>query len=204
MDRSPLIRFKGQRDPSGYHFADSEYGRLIVANSDRRVWCQPLTGDEFRVFANIAGNPEGALDFVQQYGPVSFVAEKIGDRVEGINQGARAMRRLLDAVADRQWMSDERAENLTKAPLGLGMLNFGFVWDPARKAPVWSFQAMCLRDALWLQFGQAMMRGAQLRACLHCADWFEAGVGTGRRADAKFCSDEHRVAFNSLKRSKGD
>jgi len=39
------------------------------------------------------------------------------------------------------------------------------------------------------------------RACAHCGAMFEAGRGAGRRADAKFCSDEHRVAFNSLKRS---
>jgi len=62
----------------------------------------------------------------------------------------------------------------------------------------------CLRDALWLQFGQAMMREGQLRLCPHCAHWFETGLGTGRRKDARFCSDEHRVTFNSLKRSKGD
>jgi len=34
------------------------------------------------------------------------------------------------------------------------------------------------------------------------AAFFEAGRGTGRRLDAKFCSDEHRIAFNSLKRSR--
>jgi hypothetical protein len=132
---------------------------------------------------------------------VALKAERTGDLVEGINQEARAMRRLLDAMAEPRWMSDELAEELTMA--SLGMLEFGFVWDPARKALVWSFRTVSLRSALWLQFGQAMMRGVQLRTCLRCGDWFEVGAGTGRRADAKFCSDEHRVAFNSLKRSKG-
>ena len=61
---------------------------------------------------------------------------------------------------------------------------------------------MVLLDALWLQLGQALTVSAKIRQCEHCGNWFEAGRGTGRRLDAKFCSDEHRIAFNSLKRSK--
>jgi hypothetical protein len=201
MSRSPLIRFRGKRDPNGYHLEDSEYGRVIVPNSDRRVWCQPLTGEEFRVFASIAGSPEGALDFVQRYGPVASYAEVVADIVGSVTQNARAMRRLLDAMTGPRWMSAELEDELAMA--SLGTIDFGFVWDPTRKAPAWSFLPVSLRDALWLQFGQAAMRGAELRACLHCGNWFEVGVGTGRRVDAKFCSDEHRVTFNSLKRSKG-
>jgi hypothetical protein len=75
-------------------------------------------------------------------------------------------------------------------------------WDRKSSSPVWKFHPNTLLDGLWLQFAQAMTRGTQIRTCMHCADLFEAGLGTGRRLDAKFCSDEHRIAFNSLKRSK--
>ena len=39
------------------------------------------------------------------------------------------------------------------------------------------------------------------RQCGYCLNWFEAGVGTGRRADARYCSNEHQILFNSRKRS---
>jgi hypothetical protein len=37
--------------------------------------------------------------------------------------------------------------------------------------------------------------------CVHCGTMFIAGAGTGRRLNAVFCCDEHRVRHNSLKRS---
>ena len=38
--------------------------------------------------------------------------------------------------------------------------------------------------------------------CRYCETVFLVGPGTGRRMDALFCCDEHRVRYNSLKRSK--
>jgi len=61
-----------------------------------------------------------------------------------------------------------------------------------------------LLDAVWLQFGQALASNAQLRQCDHCGKWFEAGIGTGRRADAKFCSSECQIEHKSLQRSRKD
>ena len=61
----------------------------------------------------------------------------------------------------------------------------------------------CLRDALWLQLAQARTGGsADFRECLLCQTLFATGIGTDRRADAKFCSDACRIKFNSLKRSR--
>jgi hypothetical protein len=37
--------------------------------------------------------------------------------------------------------------------------------------------------------------------CRHCMEVFTVGPGTGRRMDAIFCSDAHRVRFHSLQRS---
>lgn len=39
------------------------------------------------------------------------------------------------------------------------------------------------------------------RTCPYCGTVFPVGPGTGHKADAIFCSPDHRVAFNSLKRS---
>jgi hypothetical protein len=61
----------------------------------------------------------------------------------------------------------------------------------------------CLLDAIWLQLVQEQSAGAaNLRECDYCHKLFMAGVGTDRRADAKFCSDKHRIEFNSLERRR--
>jgi hypothetical protein len=59
----------------------------------------------------------------------------------------------------------------------------------------------CLLDALWLQLAQAKSV-TTFRDCLECGKSFAVGKGTNRRADAKFCSDECRVKYNSLQRSR--
>jgi hypothetical protein len=60
-----------------------------------------------------------------------------------------------------------------------------------------------LLDALWLQLAQTLASGTNIHACLLCGQFFEVGQGTNKRLDAKFCSDEHRIQFNSRRRSKG-
>jgi len=226
MNRSPLISFRGTRDPNGYRLAESEYGPVILPNSDRREWCEPLTGEEYLIFAKTAGTPEGALNFVWRYGPVTALTPVIADRVEAITKSARDMNRFIGAIQTEprantgasggrdgpivagirpvRDIEAPRSEKLRDAllPASLVSIDLAFIWDPAKRAPTWSFRPNNLNAALWLQFGQAMMRG-QLCLCPHCGDWFETGFGTGRRKDARFCCDEHRVAFNSLKRSKG-
>jgi hypothetical protein len=75
------------------------------------------------------------------------------------------------------------------------------VVDSVTGRPRLSYKVGSLYEALWLQLGQKISSGHDLRRCAFCGEWFEAGAGTARRADAKFCSDEHRINFNSQKRS---
>jgi hypothetical protein len=44
--------------------------------------------------------------------------------------------------------------------------------------------------------------GLAKHECLKCGETFLSGAGTGRRLDAKFCSDAHRIAYNSFKRTE--
>jgi hypothetical protein len=74
--------------------------------------------------------------------------------------------------------------------------------DPDAKTPRLRVTPRCLLDALWVQLGQALSGGGAFRQCQHCGQLFEAGGATGLRADAKFCSKEHKIAFHSLKRSR--
>jgi hypothetical protein len=65
--------------------------------------------------------------------------------------------------------------------------------------------ANSLKDGLWLQLGQKVDGQARFRTCElpSCRQVFEVGSSSGRRADARFCSDTHRIEFNSRKRTKG-
>jgi hypothetical protein len=205
MAQLPLIDFTWTLDPKGYRLTESKPLRRVVRNGPNgsEVPCRPLNGDEFRIFASIATSDAGVLDFVQRFGPLTWDgwdASK-GDILELVMHHARAMRELRGAAAEGH------SPSFDSGPVYIGSdsaVHAGVIWDPAAKSPRWCFRPNTLLDAIWLQFGEAVTRGAQLRACQHCGAWFEAGTGTGRRADARFCSDEHRIAFNSLKRSKGE
>jgi hypothetical protein len=200
MARLPNIQLDWWKDPKGYHLT----GQRVVRNGghrDQLVLCQPLDTSQtlFRVFANEATTPEGVLDFVQKYGPLTMYGNDQGDRVPEVIRRAEIMRDTL------KWMSAQPQRPMPSEDTFFGpgvALQAWLDWDRGSRKPVWKLRPTTLIDGLWLQFAQAVTRGIELRACTHCGDLFETGIGTGRRLDAKFCSDEHRIAFNSLKRSK--
>jgi hypothetical protein len=202
MARLPTIQFDWWKDPKGYHLNDTR--QLVVRNGardDELVLCQPLGSSQtlFRIFANEATTPEGVLDFVQRYGPLTVYGNGRGDGVGEVIRRAEIMRDTL------KWVSAQPRRRMAGEETFFGPfipLRAWLDWDRRSRTPVWKFSPNTLIDGLWLQFAQAVTRGVQLRTCMHCGELFESGLGTGRRLDAKFCSDEHRIAFNSLKRSK--
>jgi hypothetical protein len=83
----------------------------------------------------------------------------------------------------------------------VGMLYAYSVNKPRARVEMWVIPGD-LREALRLQLFQKLSGEAAIRSCSQCGNWFEVGPGTSRRLDARFCTDKHRVLFNSLKRSK--
>jgi hypothetical protein len=75
--------------------------------------------------------------------------------------------------------------------------------DPSRGVRL-RIRSQSLIAALWWQLSREVSYGANIRECRHCGDCFEAGIGTGRRADAQFCTEEHKKRFFSLERSRGE
>jgi hypothetical protein len=65
-----------------------------------------------------------------------------------------------------------------------------------------TFTTNSLMNGLWLQLAGDVSGGAVFRECAKCGGVFETGPGTGRRADSKYCSDRHKIEFNSRKRTK--
>ena len=216
MPLRPIIEFQNLRDPKGYRLiADGPSKRSphrrVVRNGrkeDPSEPCRPLDqADLFLIFTKRATTADGVLAFIEQYGPLALdpnCPEK-GDDVTSVMSQAHAMLMLLGFFNEEP--SRPPAARLRGRWVGPAVnISAAVVWDPLSKALEWRFTPFSLLDGLWLQFGQALTRGTRLRSecrsCEHCGSWVEAGAGTGRRLDAKFCSDEHRIAFNSLKRSR--
>ena len=65
-----------------------------------------------------------------------------------------------------------------------------------------TFRANTLMDGLWLQLAANVSGGAAFRSCARCGVVFETGPERNGRANSKFCSDRHRIEFNSRKRTK--
>ena len=218
------IELDWTRDPKGYRLVEkAQPPKLrIVRNGTEHPSklppFQPLASTDllFKVFANTATTPEGALDFVQRFGPLTkggWGSE--GEDVNSVMYQAEKMWGVLTAWFGRQKPPVNpivvRSPIASRLPLVVNRYDTGpsialdakVVCDPLTKALKWELHPNSLLDALWLQLGQKLTAGAEIRQCEHCGDWFEAGQGTGRRLDAKFCSDEHRVLYNSLKRSRG-
>ena len=59
-----------------------------------------------------------------------------------------------------------------------------------------------LIGGLWWQLAQKLSGETNIQRCRYCSAPFETGPGTGRHVDAAFCSNEHKVRFFSLARSK--
>jgi hypothetical protein len=138
-------------------------------------------------FARIK-SPEDVLGFVQKFGSLTRYGDMLdrGDLTSYVLQEAQSFRHWLNKRKSKGYLTHLQASLVTDVS---GALHFRLVPDD-------------LLSALRLQLGLKLSGKQKLRSCLHCGDWFEAGAGTRRRADAKFCSDDHRIAFNSLRRSK--
>jgi len=141
---------------------------------------------------------------VQRHGPLTEGGhyQDQGDDVRRVLWDADRMRYLLK-IRSVQRKNRGQAETLALA-FPFTPLYAGVDWERTTFALRWVLRPLTLLDGLWLQFGQAITRGAGLQTCRLCREWFEVGYPSDRRLDSKFCCDEHRVQYNSLKRSKGE
>src|SRR5262249_2373104 len=141
----------------------------------------------FSDFANVR-TVEELLAFVAEHGPLTrrFTGAWKGDIVPALVDQAEWMRNCFKDRARKLRISIPMTD--VKAFLGL---DESIVYSPTT-----------LLGALWLQFAQTLSEGAEMRVCRHCRKPFPVGGKSGKRLVAEFCSDEHRVQFNSLKRSR--
>jgi hypothetical protein len=144
--------------------------------------------------------PEDVIDFFNKFGPLMDAGLKptVGERISRTLELAQTVRDLLSDNRNRP--------KLLAALFGvdgkpIGRLLVWLVSDEATGALRLRLAPPNLLEALWLQLAQKILGNATVKTCIHCGKWFEVGPGTGRRLDAKFCSDEHRILHNSKKRT---
>jgi hypothetical protein len=140
----------------------------------------------YEQFVGIQRTENGVKGFIERFGPLT-------------NEGLRGNGEVVPAMIDRADAMAELLRGHTVA-MPLNSLQASIVTkDNSIRLKV---SPACLLDALWLQLVQAKASGKGARECLQCQTLFTTGVGTNRRADAKFCSDVCRIKYNSLRRSR--
>lgn len=140
-----------------------------------------------------------ALAFVDAFGPLTDLGHspKIGDSVEWIVARATKIRSLIQEFR----LSASRGARFAAEPLG--KFDILLFCDPATSSAQLTVTPRNLHAAIWLLLGRALSEGASVRECEYCRSVFVSGPGSGRRRDSRFCSEEHQIAFNSEKRTKG-
>jgi hypothetical protein len=211
-----LIGFAWSRVSKGFRIEPAKASRLttiirpdtperLVPLGDKAGSYRPLEQFEtlYAIFAKVSKARE-LIDFANKFGPLTKDGYGRGDNVGMILEDAGTMRRVLTALSK----DSDHARTLRKA--GVARLSLG---NPVDVAVVpdqdtgrikLSFQPRSLLDGLWLQMASAIGSGAVVRSCRLCGEWFEAGPGTDRRADAQFCSAGHKADYFSLQRSRAD
>ena len=218
--------FHWHRDASGYRLVRK--GTLpdgkppsdrIVANGGERVAIRPLeTTDLYMVFAYV-DSAEKLLEFVERFGLLGdyegeqheltgYYQDPDGsellyvDSYEGmpVDKYLEQAAQFLELLRRKEEGPEQLAAFLKS--IGTPRQGLGHVRLIPDKVLGARFQIVAtdLMQALWFQLGQVLASNIKLSTCLHCGQLFEAGVQTGRRADAKFCSDEHRTLYHSLNR----
>jgi hypothetical protein len=209
------------KDAKGYALEDhGKYGLWIARRGGKLVPIHPLRGDfAFKVFSNVS-DPKDLVEFMNCYGflqnanslgPVflnfnksrKFLAikgapEPNGESVREHLESAGFFREIIGVRPRRALSRGAGAwvENLGSD--GIGEIQMLFDRHGALQ-PV--LKPTSLISGLFWQLINSKRAGAQYRSCQYCGIIFQVGVGAGRRADAKFCSDEHKIEFNSRKRS---
>jgi hypothetical protein len=209
------IDFEWSVDTKGYRL---DHGRIIGNGGPKRRYRLKEFPTLYSIFATIPPTPEGLLDFVNKFGRLTLDELQDGKPIAGDNVKkvlpnvgmiSEALEILRGHVGNPpKWSGGPVEYDLPSGgrvsggiPLR-GKLSASLAPDPATGTWQLRLQPPTLLDAIWLQFGQAITSNAELRSCERCGKWFEAGQGSGRRKDAKFCTDECRIEFNSLKRSR--
>jgi hypothetical protein len=154
-------------------------------------------------FANV-NSVDTALSFVRQYGLLTNPSSEIG--------AAESAPAVVDQASRVSLLLEDFSRLGTVEMSDLPVLNSGM--NLARSVAVQlvpggggleiKMVPVNLWAAIWMQAFMAVAEpGRVVRRCGYCSNWFQAGVGTKRRADSKFCSPAHQKEFGLEKYRRG-
>jgi hypothetical protein len=158
----------------------------------------------FEPFSRVS-SAEELLSFIEKFGPLSDEGRdpSLGDNVVDLLAHAKQMRLLLHVFGTGQKKQIAKILGPKGRPLDeshIGDVRATLVFDPVTQIPRLQFIPRNLLNAIWLQLGEYLGGDPNLMVCRLCGQTFERGPGH-RRADATFCSDEHKAEFHSKRRS---
>jgi hypothetical protein len=207
------------KDSKGYTLEDhGKWGQWIGRRGGQLIPIHPLKNDRaFTAFSNISTSKDlvefmnscGFLDSFDSFGP-SFIRVEAGKmfRIKGAPEpsGEDVQKHLEAAGVFRELLAKPRRalsrraaawiQNACSESIGEIQMLFD---EHGLLRPV--LKPTSLMSGLFWQLLNSLRAGARYRSCKHCGVIFQVGVGSGRRADAKFCSDEHKILFHSRRRS---
>jgi len=209
-------------DQKGYRADGSGRSRTIVPRGGDLRRTNPLeNGRLFRAFAKVESEPE-LLDFIHNnglletsgreggYGKTAFDPDSMrpvqsqpvifGEYVEEHLETARMFAKLIALIAQKGRASAKLSEFINDRLLDepLGQISWGF---GTSSNFTMELKAYTLLNGMVMQLAQAISAQPALRLCAYCKMPFAVGPNTGRRADAIFCTPEHKKQFHSRKRS---
>ena len=128
----------------------------------------------FNSFVKIQRTSEGVLDFITNFGPLT-ISGRTGEIWSPPSSPMPTLCGTLDGLSRR----------LGGRPhIPLTNLHAWLANDRATGGIALKIAPATFRDALWLQLVRTLSERVKIRQCRHCNEWFRAGPGTGRRADA--------------------
>jgi hypothetical protein len=177
---------------------DSKPWRL-VGRSGRKKKIRPLNKHPalFSTFAMSSQTPEGLLNFVSRYGPLTEFGRSEYEPVTETIEHAKNMHDYIVAAGATGRMADLMGREGMELP----GIHAAIVWNKTSKMPSIRVTPRSLLQALWVQLSFGLSSGVSARECNYCGVIFTAGPGTGRRGDSQYCSKDHQILNNSLKRS---
>lgn len=166
----------------------------------------PLSLDAaLQAFVNKPATPEGMLEFVNGFGALTNSGNimGIGQPVAEAIELHAGMTSMVGAAAtlNRTEKRKALAQFLGADGIRLNGVDVQLIFDAQTQALRTLQVAHDLATALWLRLLIMLVGNVALRRCEHCGELFSAGPGTGRDAKARFCSDDHRIRYNSLRRT---
>ena len=187
--------------------ADLGNPERIVPNGGTRTPYRPSETIDliFCEFVSTDPTAEGLRDFMNRFGPLTRpgLDPEVGEPVKDATEFLAFLTEFIDAWGEETKSVRKRALAKVLGTDGLRVagVEVRLVFDERTQAPRTQQVALDLETALFLRLFDVLLSDTVLRRCKHCNALFTAGLGTDRHLNARFCSDEHRILFNSLKRT---